>query len=389
MRVTIVRLCIAALAAASLVAPVRAADPYDLHVLVEQTGALAFNGQKQTEVLKVLERVVNDGGGIKGRPLHFVFHDTATNPQVAVQLTNQLVAQKVPVIMGPSLSAVCSAVFPIIEKNGPVEWCFSPVVRPTAGSFTFMGAPWIPDVQPVVVRYFYDRGARNFALITSTDATGQIFDASFDGALGRLEFRGAKLVARERFNTTDISVAAQMARIKAAKPDVLITYTSGTPFGTVLHGIFDAGLDVPVYGSGANMNVNQMEQYSAFLPKEVYLNAAQGLVQDPNAPAAVKRRQMVFFDAMKRAGIKVEYSHSLTWDPALCVVEALRTLGTDTSATQLHEYLERLRSWVGIQGVYNFATGDQRGLGENGAALFRWNGAKRDFEMVATGPKFL
>jgi branched-chain amino acid transport system substrate-binding protein len=384
------RLCIVAVAVCALFSRAQAAGPpYDIHVLVEQTGAFAFNGAKQVQVLGVLEQYVNDTGGIRGRPVHFVFHDDTTNPQVAVQITNQLIAQRVPVILGPSLSAVCSAVFPILEKAGPVEWCYSPVVRPAPGSYTFMGAPLIADVQPVVVRYFYGRGARNFALITSTDATGQIFDSTFEDALNRLEFRGAKLVAHERFNTTDLSVAAQMTRIKAAKPDVVISYTSGTPFGTVLHGMSDAGLDVPVYGSGANMNVNQMEQYSSFLPKEVYLNAAQGLVQDPRAPEAVKKRQAVFFAAMKRAGIHVEYSHSLTWDPSLAVIEALRTLGPDATAAQLHDYLEHLRSWVGIQGVYNFATGDQRGLGENGAAVFRWNGAKKDFDMVATGPKFL
>ena len=158
MNAVLVRLCIVAVAVCALGARVQAADPYDIHVIVEQTGAMAFTGTKQVQVLKVLEGVVNASGGIRGRPMRFVFHDDTTNPQVAVQIADQLVAQHVPVILGPSLSAVCSAVFPILEKAGPVEWCYSPVVRPTPGSYTFMGAPGIPDVQPVVIRYFYKRG---------------------------------------------------------------------------------------------------------------------------------------------------------------------------------------------------------------------------------------
>jgi branched-chain amino acid transport system substrate-binding protein len=388
--ISILRFLILTVAVMAVATPrAGAVDPYEIHVILEQTGILAFSGTKQTEVIKVLEGVVNESGGIKGRPVKFVFHDDGSNPQNAVQLTNQLIALKVPVILGPSLSAVCSAVFPIVEKNGPVEWCYSPVVRPTPGSYTFMGAPAIEDVQPVLLRYFYNRNQRNVALITSTDATGQNFEQKFDLALNRLEFRDLKLVAREHFNPTDISVAAQIARIKAAKPDVLITYTSGTPFGTVLRAVADAGLDLPVYGSGANMNVDQLDQYKAFLPKELYLNAAQGVVQDPNAPAAVKKQQAIFFNAMKKAGIHVQYSHSLTWDPTMAVVDAFRKLGTDVTPQQLHEYLQHLKGWTGIQGVYNFTSGDQRGLGEQGAAIFRWNPAKRDWDLAATGPKFL
>ena len=367
-----------------------AADPYEIHVIVEQTGTFAFSGQKQVAVIKVLEGVVNETGGIKGRPVKFVFHDDGSSPQTAVQLSSQLVAQNVPIILGPSLSAICSAVFPIVEKSGPLERCYSPVVRPTPGSFTFMGAPAIEDVQPVILRYFYNRNQRNLALITSTDATGQNFEQKFDIALNRLEFRNIKLVAREHFNPADISVAAQIARIKADKPDAIITYTSGSPFGTVLRAITDAGLDtLPVYGSGGNMSVDQLEQYRTFIPRELYINAAEGLKQDPNAPAPVKKQQTIFFTAMKKAGIHVEYSHSLTWDPTMMVIDALRKLGTNATADQLHNYLEHLKGWAGIQGTYNFTTGDQRGLGEQGAALYRWNPEKKDWDLAATGPKFL
>jgi branched-chain amino acid transport system substrate-binding protein len=390
MIVPVTRLVLFAAALLALATPAaRALDPYDTHVIASQTGSFAFSGTKQMQVIHVLEGVVNASGGIRGRPVRFVFHDDTSSPQTAVQITSQLIGQKVPIILGPSLSAICSAVFPLVAQGAAVEWCYSPVVVPTPHGFAFMGAPAIEDVQPVILRYFYSRGQHNIGLITSTDATGQNFEQKLDIALNRLEFRNLKLVAREHFNPTDLSVAAQMARIKAAKPDVLITYTSGTPFGTVLRGISDAGIDVPVYGSGANMNVDQLGQYANFIPKELYLNAAQGMLQDPKAPAPVQHQQAIFFGAMRKAGIHVEYSHSLTWDPTMMAVDALRKLGTDATPAQLHDYLEHLRGWTGIQGIYDFTSGDQRGLGQSGAALFRWNPAKKEWSLAATGPKFL
>lgn len=388
MRRFITGLLIVALCAGGLSSAAGAADPYSIHVLVPQTGPLAFIGVKMVEGFRVAEAFINEKGGIRGRPVKFVIHDDTSNPQVAVQLASQLMEQKVPLILGPALGASCTAVFALIEKNGPVQWCYSGIVRPTPRSFAFMYGPWLPDIQPVVVRYFYDRGARNFALVTSTDTSGQLFDNTFESALNRLEFRGAKMVAHERFGISDISVAAQVARIKAAKPDAIITFTAGTSFGTLLRGLSESGLDVPVYGSGANFTIAQMEQYSSFLPKELVLNGAQGIVQDPNTRPEVKRQQAAFFGAMKKAGLHVEYGHSLMWDITLMNVDAIRKLGPDVTAAQLHDYFENLRNWAGIQGVYNFATGDQRGLGEPGVALFRWNPTRHDFDMVATGPRY-
>jgi branched-chain amino acid transport system substrate-binding protein len=389
MGVRALRLLLAALVLSALTVPrAIAADPYDVHVILEQTGAFAFFGAKQAEALHAIEMLVNSTGGIKGRPLRFVIHDDATNPQVAVQLVNQLSAQKVPVIVGPALSTTCSAVYPLVQQNGPVLFCFSPVVIPPARSYAFRAGPAIEDFQPVVVRYFANRGLKNIALITGTDATGQGFDQKMDSTLNRLEFRDVKLVAREKFNPADLSVAAQVARIKAARPDAVLTFTSGTAFGTLLHALYDSGIDVPVFGSGANMNPTQLQQYGGFMPKELIFNGAAGLVEDPAARPEVRHQQAIMFRAMKAAGLHVEIAHQLTWDPTMIVIDALRALGPGATAENVHQYLERQRSWTGVQGVYNFSTGDQAGIGESGAALFRYAPAKGNWELVATGPRY-
>jgi branched-chain amino acid transport system substrate-binding protein len=362
----------------------QAADPYDVHVILEQTGAFAFFGAKQTEALHAIESSVNAQGGIKGRPLRFIIHDDQTNPQVAVQLLNQLRAQNVPVILGPSLSATCSAVYPLIQHDGPVVFCYTPVVAPPPKSFAFRASPAVEDFQPVVVRYFLKRGLKNLALITTSDATGQSFDSRIDATLSRPEFRDVKLVARERFNPSDISAAAQVARIKAAKPDAILTYAAGPAFGTILHGIGDSGLDVPVYGSGANMNVSQLQQYAGFLPKELFFNGAAGLVEDPAAPAAVRRQQVAVSNSMREAGLHMEIGHQLTWDPTMVVISALQSIGPNATADGIHDYLEHLKNWPGSEGVYNFTTGDQAGLGESGAALFRYVPAKATWELLSS-----
>ncbi len=74
-----------------------AADPYEINVIIPQTGGAAFrSGKEEFVALGVVEGVVNKSGGIRGRPIKFTFFDDQSSPQVAVQLLNQVVANGCP-----------------------------------------------------------------------------------------------------------------------------------------------------------------------------------------------------------------------------------------------------------------------------------------------------
>jgi branched-chain amino acid transport system substrate-binding protein len=357
--------------------------PYEIHVILSLTGTAAFLGTQEQSTLRVIEAMTNRNGGLHGRPVKFDILDDTSSPKVAVQLVNELTAKKVPLIFGPGITAMCNAVAPLVEEHGPLTYCLSPTIFPKSGSHMFMQAPSIDDVQPVVLRYFKERGMHSLALVTSLDASGQDFAERIDRTLASPEFAGiVKVTMRETFAPTDLSVAAQMVRIKSAKPDAILTYTVGTPFGTLLHGIHEAGIQVPIFGSGGNFTYGQMEQYADFLPDELILNGTRGITDDPTATGAVKRAQAVYQDALRAANLRSTFATSIPWDPMMIVLDALRTLGTEATSEQLYTYLENLKGWNGIEGTYDFSTRDQRGIRASGAALFRYNLARREFEQV-------
>ena len=74
--------------------PATAAEPYSIDTILAQTGPASFLGKGEQQALELAEKAVNAKGGIKGRPVKFVFHDDQTNPQVAVQLATQMIADK-------------------------------------------------------------------------------------------------------------------------------------------------------------------------------------------------------------------------------------------------------------------------------------------------------
>ena len=360
-----------------------AREPYAINALVPLTGGGAFLGSAYKEAFAAVETIVNRTGGIQGRPLKFALSDTQTNPQVALQLVNGLIAKRVAVFIDGGPAGVCSASIPVVLNSGPLDYCLSPGVHPPAGSYVLSSSVSTEDLAKTLGRFFRTRGWTHLGLITSTDTTGQDLDRQIGTVLALPENQGMRLIAQEHFNTTDLSVVAQMTRIKASAPDVLITWSTGTPFGTLLHGINDVGIDVPVSSTNANQTYAQMKAYAAFLPKELYFPTTLSVVPSSEAPAPVRRAQDVYFSTFRQSGVRPDLAHNLAWDPALIIVDALKHLGPSATAQQLRDYILKQRSWIGVNGRYDFTTGDQRGLGQDGSAVDLWDPAKGTWVQVS------
>jgi branched-chain amino acid transport system substrate-binding protein len=305
----------------------------------------------------------------------FAFHDDQSSPQVALQLTNTVLEKKPAVIMGSVLTAMCRAMEPAVA-NGPVDYCLSPGVHPPKGSFVFSASIAATDLVGVTIRYFRERGWKKIARLTTTDASGQDADASFAKALALPENKDVQIVANEKFAVADTSASAQVAKIKAANPDALVIWASGTAFGTALHAVHDSGLDVPTATSASTFIYSQIKQYSSFVPKDLYFQGPSYTAAIPRSPRS-KQNLDEFLTAMKENGIPLDFQSGLAWDPALIIIDALRHLGNKATADQIRAYIAQLHDFPGIAGTYDFRIeGDQRGLTENDIIMLRWDNAK-------------
>jgi branched-chain amino acid transport system substrate-binding protein len=357
--------------------------PIEINAILALTGPAAFIGNAEKQSLGLIEGLTNAGGGIKGRPIKFVIVDDESNPQVTLQLTNGLAAKNIPVILGPSFTATCLAIGPVVAKTGPVDYCFSPSISPAAGSYQYSSTVGTHDDAIALARYYRARGWTKIALMTTTDASGQQFEAFFNEALALPENKSLTLVAHEHWAPADLNVTAQAERIKAASPQAMIGWSAGTPTGTLLRGLHDAGVDIPIACGNGNMIYTQLAQYASFLPSQLYFPGRRSLVQDPNAPPAIKAAQARYFDAFKTIGVKPNLANTLAWDPALLVLDGLRKLGPDATAAALNDFIQHQNGWAGINGVYNFTNGSQRGLGIDDVIVDRWDPAKSDFVAVS------
>jgi branched-chain amino acid transport system substrate-binding protein len=376
---------LAALALALVPVAARSAGPpVDVPVIVSLTGQAALLGNTSRKSLEVLEKNVNDTGGIAGRPLNFVFMDDASNAQTTVQLANAAIAGKSPVVIGSSLVATCHAIAPLFATAGPVQYCLSPGGPTPKGGYSFASCYSTPDAVATAVRYFHDRGMTKIALLQPTDASGQDGEHAFDAAIA--QFPNMTVVAREHFNPTDISVAAQMSHIKAANPEMLFAWATGTPIATVLHGAIDAGLDVPIFTSHGNMTYLAMAQLGDLTPKSGLYFAAPRFIAADTVPANEGRAGMQnFVKLLTAAGVKPDGGYSQAWDVGLVVVDALRHVGPAATPDQVRDYIEGLHGLQGSTAVLDFRDGSQRGIPASAVIIARWNQQTNAWDAVS-GP---
>lgn len=376
-------LCAAAL---TLAAPLRAtaADPLEIPAILPLTGPAAFLGKEYADTLRLLEERVNRTGGVAGRQVHFAIQDDQTSPQIDVQLTTAALVKKPPLIIDGAPLALCRATAPLVQ-GGPLMWCLSPSIRPDAGSYVVGVMASTRDSVIAGLNYFRGRGWKKIGILNSTDATGADNDALLAELIKLPAYAGMSFVAQEHFNTSDLSVAAQIARIKASGAQAMFGFTTGTPVATILRGMADAGLDIPIFTSQGNMSIAQLDGYKAFVPKELLFPGYAALAPDAVSDSDVRNKVAGFQAEMKTANLSADLLHATPWDTVYLIQEIFKRAGPNATAEQLRTTLAAVRNWPGVFGRYDFPATPNRGLGVKWIIISKWDAAHSTWVAVSQG----
>jgi hypothetical protein len=175
-----------------------------------------------------------------------------------------------------------------------------------------------------------------------------------------------------------------MARLKAADPDMLILWTTGTSFGTLLRGSQALGMsDLPTLTTAGNLTFVQMKQYASLLPTQLYFAGLPALAPEAVTDRQTKAAVAEYQAAMKTANLPLDYSTAAMWDPGALIVAALRKLGPSATSDQIRKYFSSLRGWSGALGFYDFQAFPQRGLDANNVIVVRWDVPKQRWDAVS------
>ncbi|HEV8587071.1 MAG TPA: ABC transporter substrate-binding protein [Methylomirabilota bacterium] len=185
------------------------------------SGPLAYTGEQATKFgVDLYFKVVNDAGGINGRKVRTVYYDDGFKPQEAVANTKKLVEQdRVFAVIAPQGTAPVSATLDYLEENKvPLLFPFqgSPITR--GRKYVFSGMTLYDRQSKMMIDYLAgQRKLKTFATIYQDDDYGKAFLTGFEKDLGRYNL---KLVAAEPVKRGVTDVSAQIAKLRAASPQV-------------------------------------------------------------------------------------------------------------------------------------------------------------------------
>jgi branched-chain amino acid transport system substrate-binding protein len=222
---------IATLVAAMSARPAHAADPIRIGVLLPMTGPFAKNGLENWEAIQIARDMINERGGVNGRPIEYVSGD-ATSPSAAISETERLISKEaIKITTGSFASPLAIAVSQAAERQGVFHWettGAAEIITRRGFKHTFqVGAPARKYGQ-VAVDFISDDLVKRLnkpidqlriALLWENRAFGKSVG---DGIRDYMTAKKIKLVYDEGYDQFATDMTPIVQKLKDVKPDVLI-----------------------------------------------------------------------------------------------------------------------------------------------------------------------
>ena len=235
-------------AAATLAFQVQAAEPIRIGVPVGLSGANSVVAPAVVQSSQLAVDEINSSGGILGRKVELEIVDDASGAVGAQKAFDTLVFQKkVAAIIAMENSAARNAALPVVSK-GKVPYIYTSFYEGRSCNNWMYVNGWVPEQQvaPVVDYFLKSKAAKTFFLVGNDYAFGR---GMLDFTRKYIEQKGGKVVGEEYLPIDGSDWTSVISKLRAAKPDALISATAGgAPNVSLAKQLKGAGLTLP-YGN--------------------------------------------------------------------------------------------------------------------------------------------
>ena len=340
-------IAVAAALLSGVAAQAQAQTPLKVGIIVTLSGPGAVLGQQARDgfLLALHQR----GDRLGGRPVEVVVADDELKPDVAVTRVKKLLeSDKVDFVVGPIFSNVLGAIFKPVTESGTI------LISPNAGASVFAGKACSPDffvtsyennqVHAVLGKYAQDKGYKRAFLMAPNYQAGKDSVAGFKSM-----FKG-EIVEEDFVPLTQLDFQADLARIAAAKPDVIFAFMPGGLGVALVKQFRQSGL------------ADKIPYLSAFTVDESTLPAEQdaalglfgGMTWAPNMDNAANK---AFVAAYLAAYHAVPGSYAMQgFDAAQAIDAALKHTGGSTADKDKLRAAMRLADFASPRGRFRFNT---------------------------------
>lgn len=350
----------------------QAQSTINIGAIVPSSGPFAEWGRANTVTLKMLEKKVNDAGGVNGAKLNIVILDDAAKPAQAANNMRKLAGDdKVLAVAGPLTSSACEVTFPVANEMKTVstsQASSKPGVAKANRPWAFRNTIDEGILANTSVPYFKKTfDAKSVAIIydakdaVSTSIATKIMPKVFTDA-------GIKVINGDSpisFNTGDLDVSAQITKLKGMSPDGIVIGADYSQAITVLREMKRQGLNKPVIGGTPLISsaiLKAAPEIPVVAPATFYAT-----MSTPKAKKFVAEAQPLM---RSTSGLPKDIEPSMydanIYEIVSMYIDAVKKTGVtgkpenlEADRTKIRDYMANLKGYEGFSGPIHFsADGD-------------------------------
>ncbi len=355
------RIMMPAVAAAVLaLAPgaAQAQSEFKVGFVLSQIGPLAELAKTFLDGAEVGVIMVNEAGGIGGLKARLIACDTqGQEPQAVICAKKLINDDKVNLIIGATGTPPTMALIPTVEQSGVPLFGMGAgrVIWEPVKKWVFKSFPSNDDQIPAELNYAKAKGWKRIALLTD--------NTSFGKDTAEMTREVAKktsldLVAEEFYSPSDTDVTAQVTRVRAANPDLILNLAGGIPTGIlVAKKSLQLGMKTPLM-QGANFVI---ESYPPMVPQVIdqsYFAGSKMMVDLPpsdplyaNITAFRKK-----YAELRGSSAKPNGNTITVPDILLLIQKVTQGMGAKVLDPEaLRSAIENAKDIPGLQGIWNLS----------------------------------
>jgi len=340
-----------------------AEEPYRIGAIFAVTGPASWLGEPQKNTVKMLEKQINDAGGINGRNIEVIIEDNQGAEEKTVLAFKKLVQRyKVAAIIGPSRSGCAMAIKPLAARfKVPVVACAAAeVIVDPVDPWVFKTAQNDADAARSIFDKARQMGIKKMAIMSSTDGFG---DAGRKQLKAIAPGYGIEIVADETYGPKDTDMTAQLTKIKGTDAQAIINWSIVPAQTTVLRNRAQLGMTIPFFQSHGFGNINYArsagESADGVLFPQGRILAVETVADDhPQKPVIARYKK----DYETEFKTDVSAFGGYANDALMLVVDAIKAVGDDRA--KIRDHIENQKNFVGVSGVFNFSPENHVGLGQ-------------------------
>jgi branched-chain amino acid transport system substrate-binding protein len=329
-----------------------AATEVQIGAILSMEGRAAPYGRSIWQGMQVAMDEINAAGGIdvggSGTmlPLSIAMRDDQSDPEMAMRHAQELIELQVPVVIAADSSEIALAIAPLFQEAEIIFMSPSASTPKLSeeGDYIYRNFPSDALEAVNMATYIYNSaGIHEVAILGSQTEYGLGVKNAF---ISRFRMLGGTVTAQASFEAEAQDVSAQIAELADADFGGIYIAGYSSEVAIVARAVRDAGIDVPLFGTGAILAEELVELGG---------EAVEGLVfPSPlfDAESDIEESRRFVAAYQERFGESYDVYAAHGWDAVKIVAQAIQENGLRPE--EIRFYLNAMNPFEGAAGTTSF-----------------------------------